>query len=79
MLNWLKSLFKRTERKVHPVEEAQVYAAYGRTKDAKRVLEDGLASSPDDSRILAALRELSLAGSINGSCSETPMGCGKFR
>ena len=47
------------ERVVDPVEEAQVYIAYGRYREAVRSLEAHLQRKPDDDRarqLLASIR-----------------------
>ena len=42
---------------IKPLEEAEVYLAYGRKKDAKALLEKHLRTSPDDEKALQLLRK----------------------
>jgi hypothetical protein len=58
----------------HPVEEAKVYAAYGRIDEARKILEEHLQVQPDEARTLEALRELECFKSIEGCDNEFPFG-----
>lgn len=61
---------KPRHRGIDPVGEAEVFLAYGRTKDAVRVLRDALSDDPDNlAAKVTLLRAYSSAGNVRAYSS----------
>lgn len=68
---WRKATYKKPRaRGIDPVGEAEVFLAYGRNRDAVRVLKDALRDEPDNlAAKVALLRAYSSSSDSKAYCS----------